>query len=714
VLYNTDGFCNVEKEGVPPGKSHCHCVGLLGSSCVFGTCVNPIGDLNNDGVIDLVVGARRDYDGGTRRGAVWILFMNTNGTVKSEQKISDLQGNFSYTLDNEDFFGTGVDNIGDMDGDGINDLIVGAYGDDDGGQNKGAFYVLYLNANGTVKSDRKVSMTQGNFQGTLDVGDYFGRTIDVINDLDGNGINDLMVSCILDDDGGTNRGAFYFIYLNSDGTVAFHEKISYLSPGFNLLLDDDDRFGTDVTSLGDLDGDGQLDYLTGAYYDDDGGTNRGAIYILLTSDSCSVSLPECNLMADFETKKACAGDTTYFTDLSTDIFDTIINWDWDFGDGDSISGIQNPDHVYSTGGTYIANLIVTNNGLTPCTDTISIQVIVSSTFEVVYIDENICEGDSIALQPEILCGQAPYTATWSPSIGLSNPNITNPVASPTMTENYTVTITDDLGQITVENVIVTVDNGCCKSQADFYIPTVICEEDIISITEKSISSGNVSYAWNFGSTAVPQSWSGQNPPNILFPQAGNYLVGLIIKDDCGIDTLEKKITVNTLPEAYAGGNRYLCEPDIVYIGDTALGNLLYYWIPGILVDDSLSAQTWLSPTMETTLSLKVIDPYTGCVNYDSIIIVIDDCECVVQVPNIFTPNGDGFNDEFKIMMNSEKCEVQEIHIFNRWGKSLFSTLNSNEVWDGNSKSGSPVVEGTYFYLIKVDGETYTGHVVLNR
>ena len=83
----------------------------------------------------------------------------TDGTVKSFQKISDTAGNFTATLDNEDRFGPSVAALGDLDGDTVTDLAVGAYYDDDGGLDRGAVYVLFMNTNGTVKSHQKISDT---------------------------------------------------------------------------------------------------------------------------------------------------------------------------------------------------------------------------------------------------------------------------------------------------------------------------------------------------------------------------------------------------------------------------------------------------------------------------------------------------------------------------------------------------------------------------
>ena len=67
-----------------------------------------------------------------------------DGEVLSHQKISDTQGNFTGTLDNTDVFGNSVALLGDLDGDNVDDLVVGALFDDDGGTNRGAVWVLFL------------------------------------------------------------------------------------------------------------------------------------------------------------------------------------------------------------------------------------------------------------------------------------------------------------------------------------------------------------------------------------------------------------------------------------------------------------------------------------------------------------------------------------------------------------------------------------------
>lgn len=72
------------------------------------------------------------------------------GTVKDEQKISDTVGDFLASLDDSDYFGYAIEQIGDIDDDGIEDVAVGAYYDDDGGTDRGAVYILFLGTQGRL------------------------------------------------------------------------------------------------------------------------------------------------------------------------------------------------------------------------------------------------------------------------------------------------------------------------------------------------------------------------------------------------------------------------------------------------------------------------------------------------------------------------------------------------------------------------------------
>ncbi|MFN3218821.1 MAG: integrin alpha [Acidimicrobiales bacterium] len=254
----------------------------------FGRSTASIGDIDGDGIVDLAVGASGDDDGGPDRGAVYILFMNADGTVRAEQKISDLAGGLVATPGDGVQFGFAVAGIGDLDGDAVPDIAVSAARDGDGGTNRGAVHILFLNADGTVKAEQKISSLQGGLTGPLDNGDWFGVSVAGIGDLDGDGNPDIAVGAHLDDDGGPDRGAVYILLLNADGTVRAEQKISDLTGGLVAALDDTDLFGRAATAIGDLDGDGTVDLVVGASGNDDGGPDRGAAHILFLNPDGTV------------------------------------------------------------------------------------------------------------------------------------------------------------------------------------------------------------------------------------------------------------------------------------------------------------------------------------------------------------------------------------------------------------------------------------------
>ncbi|HSH02491.1 MAG TPA: Ig-like domain-containing protein [Anaerolineae bacterium] len=263
--------------------------GILDDSDLFGLGIVNLGDLDGDMVTDIGVSAFADDDGGTDRGAIWILFLNSDGTVKGHQKISDTQGGFTGVLTNNNAFGAGrIDTVGDLDGDGVVDIAVPTYRDDDGGIDRGAVWILFLNNDGTVKGHQKISDTQGGFTGVLDDVNYFGRSVANLGDVDGDSITDIAVGANLDDDGGAYRGAVWILFLNSNGTVKGHQKISDTVGGFTGVLDNADYFGTSVASLGDVDQDGVVDIAVGAMEDDDGGLNRGAVWVLFLNNDGTV------------------------------------------------------------------------------------------------------------------------------------------------------------------------------------------------------------------------------------------------------------------------------------------------------------------------------------------------------------------------------------------------------------------------------------------
>lgn len=221
-----------------------------------------IGDVDGDGVLDLAVGARSDDDGATDAGAVYILFMNHNGTVKSNQKISMLEGDFTDTLTTSSFFGYGVAGIGDYNADGIPDIAVSA-----NHVPNGVIYILHLDTNGKVKSLVKNQ-------------NIVSQGLSAIGDLDGDGRIDIVACNPSSNNGGNGRGAIKILFFNQNSRVDNTKTVDISSTQGGLgagLVNGDGFGGREVAMLGDLDNDGNKELAVGAFSSDSG---KGAIWIL--------------------------------------------------------------------------------------------------------------------------------------------------------------------------------------------------------------------------------------------------------------------------------------------------------------------------------------------------------------------------------------------------------------------------------------------------
>ena len=203
--------------------------------------------------------------------------------MKSETTIGSGAGGFTGVLDDGDRFGI---SLAHTTSGSSSMLAVGALGDDDGGLNRGAAWLLFLDSSGSVTGHKKYGEATGL---TLDNGDGFGSSLAFPGDVDDDGIPDIAVGALLDDDGGPDRGAVYVLFLRSDGAWRGGSvKISSTSGSFLGTLGDGDRFGSSLAALDDLDQDGFEDLAIGAYLDDTGGVDRGATWVTILR-GCPVS-----------------------------------------------------------------------------------------------------------------------------------------------------------------------------------------------------------------------------------------------------------------------------------------------------------------------------------------------------------------------------------------------------------------------------------------
>jgi gliding motility-associated-like protein len=129
----------------------------------------------------------------------------------------------------------------------------------------------------------------------------------------------------------------------------------------------------------------------------------------------------------------------------------------------------------------------------------------------------------------------------------------------------------------------------------------------------------------------------------------------------------------------------------------ASGAFGYNWLPTTNLSIINAPTSYCIAQDDITYTVIGTDTFNSCPQQLSFKITVD--EAPTFMPSIFSPNGDGINDLFKIGAKSY-IQLIEFRIFNRWGQEMFSSININEGWDGKYK-GQACEMDTYFYTAKV-------------
>ena len=259
-------------------------VGKAGDSA--GWAVGSAGDINKDGFDDILVGAVDADAPGKDTGAAYVVFGH-DGAYAATVNLSTLNGTAGFKISGEaagDFAGGAVSSAGDINGDGYDDLVIGADGSNTNGNNSGSAYVVFGHGGGFAANLDLSSLngtTGFELTGVLAY-DHAGWSVSSAGDVNGDGIDDLLVGAILAGIPGAYSGAAYVVFGHTGGfTSTINLGSLNGATGFALKgVTQYDDAGWSASSAGDVNGDGFADILVGAPYADVNAKDSGSAYLV--------------------------------------------------------------------------------------------------------------------------------------------------------------------------------------------------------------------------------------------------------------------------------------------------------------------------------------------------------------------------------------------------------------------------------------------------
>lgn len=301
---------------------------------------------------------------------------------------------------------------------------------------------------------------------------------------------------------------------------------------------------------------------------------------------------------------------------------------------------------------------------------------------------------SIASQTNVLCsgantgaattsvagGTGTLTYNWTGGAG-TNSSATNLIAG-----TYTVTVTDGSGCSNSATVTITQPPAITASVTA--TPTNCSTNTGTATVSAAGGTGTLNYVWNPG---------GATAATITNLSAGIYTVAITDLNGC-TSSASGTVASTGAPAVDAGLSTFIMVGNSTTLSGS--GGVIHMWSPASTLSCDTCLNTIASPTETTTYTLTVTDA-NGCTASDTVTVFVEipcPSDKNLQVPNAFSPNADGFNDQF-CLQGWNQCITQfTINIFDRWGEKVFESLEPDFCWDGTFK-GKPLDPAVFVYYI---------------
>jgi gliding motility-associated-like protein len=332
--------------------------------------------------------------------------------------------------------------------------------------------------------------------------------------------------------------------------------------------------------------------------------------------------------------------------------------------------------------------LTSNNGF--CKNTDSVKVNINNIIPInAGIDQTICEYDTATLS---VSGSA--QVRWlNPQYLTDSTNLITKAFPPITTEFIVKSFNTFCSAFDTVKVIVK-----AKPIVDAGLDTTICIG--INYQLKGIATKGDIFSWE---PALLVSNPNLLNPNVPFPKTGFYKLTAQISDgNCkAVDSV--KITLDSAIADFSSNVTNGFIPLTVEFNNNSSNATKYIWNFENNNTSNLTNPTYTFENIGTyTVMLTAISKF-GCTDTANLTIIADG-EIIIQIPNVFTPNGDNLNDFFESKVDNLKV-LKYINgsIWNRWGQLIYEYQMPNGKWWDGKHEGTDCQEGVYFYIIKAEG-----------
>jgi len=334
VIYGVQNNPDIIDMASPPAGYGFQIESSSGDSELGGSVDNS-GDVNGDGIADIVLGASPSLPyGRTNAGTAYVIFGKADGFPETLPTSSLNNGNGIKILgaDVEYHLGGSVSNGGDINNDGFNDIVVGASIDASNGVFEGGTaYVIYGSSTGFPDE-----IDTNNFDSSLGfkvfgskVQDQIGEGVMIGGDVNGDQIDDLLISSTrYNSNGFTDNGAAIIIFGNPAGHSDIDVENLQPGQGFKIIINQNGyRLGTSISSTGDINGDGINDIIVGAYGPGENIFVVGEFYVIYGSASGFPDTIDVSLLTPTQGFKIVSSDQNHLFFGSRVITNGDVNGD---------------------------------------------------------------------------------------------------------------------------------------------------------------------------------------------------------------------------------------------------------------------------------------------------------------------------------------------------------------------------------------------------